>query len=84
MKACPSGKKGFSTESLAIDALIDANIRYEYPRGDGPVAIYRCEDCGQYHLTSRGPEHARLTECRNNGSLARSKEAYHWTTKLKK
>src|SRR5690606_2000382 len=60
MTTCPTGKRAYLSEEIALEALIGAWVHYDRSRGDGPVAIYRCDDCGQYHLTSKGPMHETL------------------------
>ena len=81
-RSCPSGKRAFVTEVQAEEALIDTRTR----RGDdrqGPVGVYRCEDCGQFHLTSKGPMNARLAQYIKDGKLKLNQEANRWLGKLK-
>ena len=80
MTACPSHKKIFSSLEQAEDALIETRIKF----GNGPVAVYRCEDCGQYHLTSQGTMNERLASFIEEGKLKRHREANYWLDKLKK
>jgi hypothetical protein len=79
---CISQKKTYSSASQAEDALIDAQIRYDYTSGNGPVAIYKCVDCGQYHLTSKGPVNERLAKLIEQGKVKSQKEANRWIDKL--
>jgi hypothetical protein len=79
---CISQKKTYPTASQAEDALIDAQIRYDYTSGNGPVAIYKCVDCGQYHLTSKGPVNERLAKLIEQGKIKSQKEANRWIDKL--
>ena len=81
---CPTGKKIYPTEDLAVEALIGAWTAYNYPPGQGPQAVYRCEDCGNYHLTSRGPMNPKLSELLSIGSIRRQKEADQWEDKIRK
>lgn len=81
LKSCPSGKRAFVTEVQAEEALIDTRTR----RGDdlrGPVAFYRCDDCGQFHLTSKGPMNARLAQYIKEGKLKLNQEAERWKSKF--
>lgn len=80
---CVTGKKIYVTATLAEDALIDAHIRFQYNH-QGPVAIYRCDDCGYYHFTSQGVMNERLKKALQDGSIARQKQASHWEDKLTK
>ena len=84
MSTCVSGKKIYLNEAIAIEALIGAHTRFNYRQGNGPVAVYQCEDCDNYHLTSKGPMNDRLAELINDGKINRQKEADQWEGKLKK
>lgn len=55
---CPTGKHQYPTEEVADVAaakVTRSNLRR--PREDGRTACrsYRCEDCGQWHVTSTPP-----------------------------
>jgi hypothetical protein len=84
MIKCVSNKKAYLTENLAETALIDAQIHFDYGGRSGPIAFYKCEDCGHYHLTSKGPANKKLVDMIANGQLKRLKEGDRWTEKLKK
>lgn len=84
MIKCLTGKKGYQSQSLAEDALIEAHIQYDYGNRTGPVNVYKCEECGQYHLTSRGETNPRLETFRKEGHLGKHKQAAQWLHKLKK
>jgi hypothetical protein len=81
---CISGKRLFATQMLAEDALIDLWSKNEYAPGQAPIAIYKCEDCGAYHLTSRSPMNERLSEAIASGKVQRQRQAYTWEERLKK
>jgi hypothetical protein len=81
---CPTGKKIYPTEDLAVEALIGAWTAYNYSPGHGPQSVYRCEDCGNYHLTSRGPMNAKLAELLAKGSIRKQKEADDWEERIRK
>ncbi len=81
---CISGKRAFLSEPLATDALFEAHIQFNYRAGTGPVAFYKCEDCGQYHLTSKGTMNAQLAEALANGTIKKLKAAAEWDEKFKK
>jgi hypothetical protein len=74
----------YASRELAEDALIEARTRFNYAKGSGPVAVYKCDDCGQYHLTSQGVMNERLAKFIEGGNLKLHKEARYWTDKLKK
>ena len=81
---CVSNKKVYLTSDLAEYALIQAHIQLDFPQGNGPVAIYKCEDCGYYHLTSKGIMNEKLKAEIGNGKIGLEKEANHWISKLKR
>ena len=57
---------------------------FSFSAGNGPVAVYLCDDCGQFHLTSKGKMNDRLAEQMKNGSIDLQKEANWWMDKFKK
>ncbi|NJM26670.1 MAG: hypothetical protein HC859_15525 [Bacteroidia bacterium] len=79
---CSSGKRTYASETMAEDALIEAWSRYHYTPGQGPVAIYRCDDCGQWHFTSQGPMNTRLAGALKSGKISLSRAAEDWLQKL--
>jgi hypothetical protein len=83
MKNCVTHKKMYPSKEIAEDALIEARTQFDYTRDGGPVGVYQCEDCGQFHLTSKGAMNPRLAEQLANGKIARQKEAARWLDKLK-
>lgn len=84
MKKCSSGKRAYGSESLAVEALIEAHIQFNYRSGSGPVSIYLCDECGQYHLTSKGLMNERLTAALKDGTIARQRAAVQWQERFKK
>lgn len=81
--ACPSGKRSYPTQELAEEALIQAHTAYEYPEGQGPLAVYQCDECGEFHLTSRGPINERLAAYIAEGKLKLHKEARRWEDRFR-
>lgn len=84
MIKCVTQKKVYLTQVLAEEALLGAHIRFEYAAGRGPVAVYRCDDCGYFHLTSRGPMNPSLAQHVKSGTIDRQKQADAWEKKLKR
>ena len=84
MTACVTGKQMYSSKEIAEDVLIDAWTRYNYPRGRGPVAVYLCEDCKHYHLTSSGEMNPKLAQHLKDGKIQLRQEANKWLSKFKK
>lgn len=83
MLICSTRKRVYQTETIAEDALIDAHSRHNYS-GSGPVAVYRCDECGYFHFTSKGPMNKRLADLIASGEIKRLQEAQQWMNKLKK
>jgi hypothetical protein len=84
MAQCVTGKKMYPTAQMAEDALIEAWVKNDYPAGKGPISIYKCEDCGNFHLTSSGTINPSLSSFINDGKLKLRKEANYWLDKFKK
>lgn len=84
MLTCSSGKKVYTTQLMAEDALIEAWQRYNMSTSNGPIAIYKCEDCGYFHFTSRQPMNERLAKYLSEGKLKRDQEAKYWEDKFNK
>jgi hypothetical protein len=84
MKKCPSGKVIYFSQTLAEDALLEAWIRNHYTKGQGPVNVYQCEDCGNFHLTSKGEMNHQLKQSIDNGQIERSRRAYYLENKLRR
>lgn len=84
MDHCISGKRMYSSQEVAEDVLIEAWTRFDYSPGKGPVAVYQCEDCGHFHLTSKGTMNQRLLQALEEGRIQRQKEADRWMDKLRR
>jgi len=74
----------YQSHELAVDALIHARTRFEYAHNTGPVAVYKCEDCGCYHLTSQGKMNETLEKYLAEGKIQLQKEGNRWLDKLKR
>ena len=81
---CSTGKKIYDTEQIAEDGLIEAWIRYKFGVSNGPIAVYRCDDCGYYHLTSRGPMNMKLASYIAEGKIKKQSDINFWEDKFKK
>gem|GEM_PF-204914 len=80
---CVSGKRLYPTEMVAEDVLIELWNKNDYPRDHAPVNVYRCDDCGYYHLTSRGPMNQRLAQYLSTNKARIEKEATKWLDRFK-
>lgn len=74
------GKRQYETEELAVEALIGSRIRFQ---GSTAIAVYQCQDCGYWHLTSQGSIHPRLEEALKTGKIDREREISYWERKLR-
>ena len=83
MIKCVSNKKVYPSKELAEEALIEAHSQFEF-KGGGPIAVYQCEDCGYFHLTSKGQVNQKLAELLKDGKIQRSREANQWLRKIKR
>ena len=84
MQKCITGKKLYPTLDIAEEALIDARTTFDYAPGKGPIAVYRCEECGYFHLTSQGAMNEKLARLIAEGKIDLQKEANRWLNKMKK
>ncbi len=83
MANCISGKKRYDSRHMAEDALIDAWERNYYTLTNGPVNVYRCEDCGDWHWTSKGTLNERLAAELRGERLKKKREANDWEKRFK-
>jgi hypothetical protein len=80
---CVTGKKLYATIQVAEDALIDAWTHFDYTIGNGPIAVYLCEEGNHYHLTSKGKMNTRLEQLLKEGKIQRQREANQWLDRFK-
>lgn len=73
-------KRSYLSEEMAVTALLEVRSRFEL---NSSVTVYCCENCGQWHLTSRGSIHPRLEKSLQSGEIKRRRETEHWERKLK-
>lgn len=81
--SCPSGKNGFYSRELAIEALIQNHIRSGHKKGSGPQNVYDCADCGEWHFTSRTPTAEELLDPETVAFITRERNAMEWERKLR-
>lgn len=72
-------KRSYDSENLAVTALIEARIRFD---NNTSCTVYQCDDCGQWHLTSKGNMHQKLKEALENGNINKQKQAWQWEKKI--
>ncbi|MFZ9981664.1 MAG: hypothetical protein ACO3FI_06520 [Cyclobacteriaceae bacterium] len=81
---CSSGKTYYDSEVQAVEALLFVWSQISFRDGEGPVTVYCCDDCGGFHLTSKGDMHERLKELLKSGRLDNLREAARWEHKFRK
>ncbi len=84
MQYCSTQKRGYTSLELAEEALIGAHVAFNFSNHAGPVGVYICDECGQFHLTSQGEMNSRLKKTIESGELKKLKEASHWEGKFRK
>lgn len=84
MRTCVTGKRCFVTHELAEEALIGAHVNHSYNKGNGPIGVYACDECGQFHLTSKGEMNKRLAEMLKDGEIQKQKEVNWWEQKFRR
>ncbi|MEJ1239907.1 hypothetical protein WBG78_17340 [Chryseolinea sp. T2] len=82
MRTCASRKRVFDSAVQAEQALVDLQGSQKFQPGEGPVAIYRCDMCGGYHLTSKGPANPFLVSQQKSGAIDKQREANRWIEKF--
>ncbi|ADQ18807.1 hypothetical protein [Leadbetterella byssophila] len=73
-------KRSYSSEELALTALLEVRGRFE---NNQAVTVYQCEDCGLWHLTSKGNLHPALKRFLDTGQARKQLEAEYWERKLR-
>ena len=79
MFKCTTGKVCFLNKEDAEEELLINRAKYR----NGPVNIYECQICGNYHFTSKGEMHSGLLTGKNKDKINRESEAQYWLNKLK-
>lgn len=81
---CSSKKVIYHSEQEAVEALLQNRGRFSYPQGSGPINVYKCELCGNFHFTSKGEIHDSLMSNDGQSRINREQEANFWINKLRK
>jgi hypothetical protein len=63
--------------------LLELWSKNNYVLGQGPVNVYKCDDCGQFHMTSNGQMNERLAQYLSGKKAKFDQEASKWIDKLK-
>ena len=78
-----SRKVSYASEALALEALIQHHIRQHHSPGKGPVNIYLCNHCGEWHFTSKGEHHPELQLPETQARIKKEREGLYWERRLR-
>ena len=81
---CISGKTSYHTKEMAEEALIQHRSRHFHRLTSGPINVYQCDDCGEFHFTSKGPIHPLLQSEDIQKEIKLAQEASHWEGKFRR
>jgi len=79
MANCVTGKNRYDSEELAKEALIENRIRNNHRDGSGPLNIYQCQDCSDWHFTSSGSEADFLQDPAIVERIKRQRKLFDWS-----
>ncbi len=89
-------KNGYWSEAEVQEALIRSHINSGRSRsasgsggsgagaGAGAANYYLCEDCGEYHLTSKGDQHSVLSDPAVKERISKEQREQEWMDHLRK
>jgi hypothetical protein len=80
MLTCSTGKRVYETLETAETALMDAYGKFNR----GPIAVYKCDDCGYWHFTSREPMNEKLSAAIASGKIKAQQRANDWIDSFRK
>ena len=76
---CSSGKKGYYTEPEVQEALIRSHISFR----SSATNYYVCEECGEFHLTSKINKHPLLNSPEVISRIKQEQQEQDWQSKLR-
>ena len=80
---CISGKRLYADKQLAEEALIQHHIRNEFSNHQGPINVYQCEECGNWHFTSKGNKNILLDDEEVVKRIGKERLAFQWERKFR-
>lgn len=83
MNKCVTGKTVFESLEIAEEALIQNHIRNNHRSGYGPINVYQCQDCENWHFTSTGLINQLLETPEVINRISRERRALEWEFKLR-
>ena len=81
---CSSGKKCFISQEEAEISLLEYRSEANFRIGSGPINVYECHICEQWHFTSKGKPSHLLKENVEHFKKSGNSEARFWEDKLKR
>ncbi|NQZ78236.1 MAG: hypothetical protein HRT61_19340 [Ekhidna sp.] len=81
---CITGKICYLDEDLALEALIQFYIRNSTQIASGPVNVYHCPECNEWHFTSKDAPNPNLIDKETTRRILEERRAYSWEQKFKK
>ena len=81
---CPvTHKRSFQDEFMALEALMNNHAQNFHKRESGPINIYQCDHCGDWHFTSKGEIHPDLRKDETQLRIKTERLGAHWERKLR-
>jgi hypothetical protein len=80
--SCVTGKRQYNTQAQAEEGLITARSRFVFRDDSGPINVYQCDDCGAWHLTSKGAKSPVLEDPEIQKNISQQHEAEYWSRKF--
>ncbi|MEO9966085.1 MAG: hypothetical protein ABJF11_09870 [Reichenbachiella sp.] len=71
----------YASKEIAEEALVENRSRHYHSENSGPINVYECRECGNYHFTSQG-EISELIK-KNKSKIDANREANFWERKLR-
>ena len=67
-------------EDEAVEALIRSQIRFN----KSAVSYYLCDECAQFHLTSRGEKHPLLSQPEVLERIKKEQQLQDWSDRMRR
>lgn len=76
---CKTGKRGYYTEGEVQEALIRSQISFR----SSATNYYVCEDCSEFHLTSKAGRHPLLNDPEVIRRIEKEQQEQDWNQRLR-
>lgn len=77
---CSTKKNQYYAEDEVVEALIRSHIRFNKPA----LSYYLCNECAQFHLTSRGEKHPLLHKAEVVERIKKEQQYQDWSNRLRR